>query len=137
VVKLLPYTNGVYLVKDFVPLQFDVSFNEQIVANAPFGPVSPTDSFTAKIFTGYITISNIVLLTAPGYVYDFYLRTNTTAIQFPTSARSESLFFNAAIQTTSYGVYANVSTINTTSDNCVVYPVTPPPTYQTLTLTGS
>jgi hypothetical protein len=137
VTQNLTYSNGIYLVNKFNPLQFDISFNEQILTGAPPGPVSSTDSYTAQIFTGYIRISNIVLLTAPGYVYDFYLNMNTSSIQFPLSARSESLFYNTAIQTTSYGIYANVSNTNTINNNCVVYPLTPSPPYQPLTLTGS
>lgn len=129
--------NGTYAIKNFNPLQFDISFNEQISKGAPLGPLGTNDSYTAKIYTGVISISNILLLTAPGYSYEFYLKTNTTNIQFPTTSLSESLYYDSAIQTSTYGVYANVSNNETIQDNCTVYPLSPSPPYQTLSLFAS
>jgi len=154
----LTNTNGNYLVNNFAPLQFDISFNEQISKGSPlgqglnnpttnlvddlqssnkFGPVSTNDSYTAKIYTGVINISNIELLTATGYVYDFYLQMNTSNIQFPPSDTSELFYYPTAIQTTSTGVVVNVSNNKTIEDNCVVYPLLPSPSFQGFYFTGS
>jgi hypothetical protein len=154
----LTNTNGNYLVNDFTPLQFDISFNEQISKDSPlgqglnnpttnlvddlessnkFGPVSTNDSYTAKIYTGVINISNIELLTAPGYVYDFYLQMNTSNIKFPPSDAPEAHYYPTAIQTTSTGIYVNVSNSETIEDNCIVYPLLPSPSFQGLYFNGS
>ena len=133
----LTSTNGNYLVNNFTPLQFDISFNEQISKGSPLGPVSTNDSYTAKIYTGVINISNIELLTAAGYVYDFYLQMNTSNIKFPPSDNSEDYYYPTAIQTTSTGVYVNVSNSQTIQDNCIVYPLLPSPSFQGIYFTGS
>jgi len=135
----IPLTNtkGNYLVNNFVPLQFDISFNEQISKGSPLGPLSTNDSYTAKIYTGIINISNIELLTAPGYVYDFFLQMNTSNIQFPPSDTSEVFYYPTAIQTTSTGVVVNVSNSQTIEDNCIVYPLLPTPSFQGIYFTGS
>ena len=133
----LTNTNGNYLVNDFTPLQFDISFNEQISKGSPLGPVSTNDYYTAKIYTGVINISNIELLTAPGYVYDFYLQMNTSNIKFPPSDHHEVSYYPTAIQTTSTGIYVNVSNSETIEDNCIVYPLLPSPSFQGLYFNGS
>ena len=133
----LTNTNGNYLVNDFTPLQFDISFNEQISKGSPLGPVSTNDYYTAKIYTGVINISNIELLTAPGYVYDFYLQMNTSNIKFPPSDAPEAHYYPTAIQTTSTGIYVNVSNSETIEDNCIVYPLLPSPSFQGLYFNGS
>ena len=162
----LTNTNGNYLVNDFTPLQFDISFNEgfseplgienprssidvtklrlvkstddeQISKGSPLGPVSTNDYYTAKIYTGVINISNIELLTAPGYVYDFYLQMNTSNIKFPPSDAPEAHYYPTAIQTTSTGIYVNVSNSETIEDNCIVYPLLPTPSFQGLYFNGS
>ena len=133
----LTNTNGNYLVNNFSPLQFDISFNEQISKDSPLGPVSTNDSYTAKIYTGVINISNIELLTATGYVYDFYLQMNTSNIQFPPSDTAEFFYYPTAIQTTSTGVVVNVSNSQKIDDNCIVYPLLPPPSFQKFYFTGS
>ena len=135
--ETLTSTNGTYLMNNQYSLQFDISFNEQIDKNAPLGPVSTTDSYTAKLYTGVISISNIILLTSPGFVYDFVLQMNTTNIQFPSSARSEIFYYPTAIQTTHTGVYANVSSNESVQDNCTVYPPSSSPLYKKLTLFAS
>jgi hypothetical protein len=136
-IKTPTYNNGTYIVDNFDPLQFDISFNEQISKDSPLGPLGTNDSYTANIYTGVINISNITLLTAPGYVYEFDLQMNTTNIQFPTTSLSESLYYDSAIKTTTYGVYANVSNNETVQDNCTVYPLIPTPPYQILSLFAS
>jgi hypothetical protein len=135
--ETLTSTNGTYLVNNVIPLQFDISFNEQIGKDSPLGPVSTNDSYTAKVYTGVISISNITLLTSPGFIYDFYLQMNTSNIQFPSSARSEILYYPTAIQTTTTGVYVNVSNNETIQENCTVYPSYPLPSYNVMTLFAS
>ena len=132
----LTNNKGNYVVDDFAPLQFDISFNEEISIGSPLGPVSTNDSYTAQIYTGVINISNIHLLTEPGYVYDFYLQMNTSNIQFPKPDLSEAYFYPTAIQTTSTGVYVNASSNQTIQNNCIVYPLLPSPSYQRLYFNG-
>jgi hypothetical protein len=127
----LVYSNGSYDGTNYTPLNFDVSFLTP--------PTDPTESFLAKKYAGALRISNILLPTKPGYVYDFFLQIDTTGIHFPDDALiAESQYnFNIVIPTTTVGSYVNVSNDNTISNNCVVYTQSPPPPpIQSLTLTG-
>jgi hypothetical protein len=127
----LSYNNGSYDGVTFYPLNFDVSFDTP--------PTDTTDYFTAKVYAGVLSISNIVLLTKPGLVYDFFLQINTTAIQFPAAVPIAQSKYNYDIQipTSIQGAYANASTDTIVSKNCVVYPLSSsPPPIQPLTFTG-
>ena len=108
----LKKTNGFYLVDNYYPLQYDVLFVSP--------PTSTYDSYTAQIYGGYITISNIQLYTEPGYVYDFFLQINTTGLKFPTN--NQSLYYDITIQNTEYHIIANSTNTTTISNNTIVYP---------------
>lgn len=121
--QALTYSNGSYYGNNICNLlQFDVSF----------GSVTDTvDSYTAKLYIGTITISDIILRTDPGYVYDFYLQINTTDIS------NRTITYNNSITTTTIGTYVNVSSDVTIGNNCVVKAMSPaPPRRQPLTVYG-
>lgn len=121
--QTLVYSNGAYAgdASLLQLLNYDVSFA------AP--PTGPTDSYNASIYTGIISISNIVLPTQPGYVYDFYIQINTTNLTVPVN----SVKYNAQFGTTTVNATANVSTSATTNKNCIVYPLASVPSpYQPL-----
>jgi hypothetical protein len=128
----LAYSNGFYDGTSYTPLNFDVSFLTP--------PTDPTESFVAKTYGGILSISNILLPTKPGYVYDFFLEIDTTGIHFPSALPiPESQYnFNILIPTPKIGAYINVSNDTTISKNCIVYRSNPrPPPFQSLILTGS
>jgi hypothetical protein len=95
----LTYTNRTYSVNN-TQMNFDILFKQP--------PTDSTDYFTAKEYIGYITISNINLLTQPGYVYDFNLTINLSNINF--NNINDQTNYNNNIQTTVVGCYINSST---------------------------
>jgi len=99
--SLLTYNNGTYTVNN-KQMNFDINFQKT--------PTSSTDYYTAKQYIGYITISNIDLLTKPGYVYDFYLTVNSTNINFRSNNINDQTNYNNNIQNTVIGCYVNSST---------------------------
>jgi hypothetical protein len=94
----LTYTNGTYSVNN-TQMNFNINFQQT--------PTSSTDYYTAKLYVGYMTISNINLLTKPGYVYDFYLTTNLSNINFKNI--NDQTNYNNNIQNTVIGCYVNSS----------------------------
>lgn len=96
-----------------INMNFDISFQQP--------PISSSDYYSAKEYLGYITISNIKLLTQPGYVYDFYLKVNLSNIIFK-SINDKNNYNN--IQNTVTGVYINSST-NIIQKNTNIYVSTP------------
>ena len=125
----LEYNDGVYNVPNtanLYPLQLDVSFSVP--------PTNVNDSYYANVYSGIIDISNILLPTEPGYIYDFYLQMNTTNIQFITydashnmvTSNNELLYYNSAIQNTDYGFFLNTMPSSNVANNCVTYPGSPP-----------
>ena len=116
------YNDGSYYNSNLHNLMnFDVSFGVP--------PIYTVDSYTAKLYIGTITISNILLNTEPGYVYDFNLQINTTNLQ------NNKITYDTAFGTTSIGTYANVSNSVTIGNNCIVTPISSPQ-LQPLSLTG-
>ena len=96
-----------------INMNFDISFQQP--------PVSSSDYYSAKNYMGYITITNINLLTQPGYVYDFYLKVNLSNIIFK-SINDKNNYNN--IQNTITGIYINSST-NIIQKNTYIYVSTP------------
>jgi hypothetical protein len=78
---------------DFIPLTFTV--------------VNPKTVFSAVFFTGTLQISNLLLFTQPGFVYDVKL-------QFGINI-SENNYSNIQV-----GAYSNVSTYNNNTTNCTL-----------------
>jgi hypothetical protein len=97
----LTYNNGTYTVNN-TKMDFDILFQKP--------PTSSTDYYTAKLYIGYITISNIDLPTKPGYVYDFYLTVNSSNINFQSNNINDQINYNNNIQNTVIGCYVNSST---------------------------
>jgi hypothetical protein len=107
-------------------IYYDVSFNA--------APIGYTDSYAATIYTGIISISDILLTTNPGYVYDFTIQINTNNIQLPPSLENR---YNRHFLNGNTGIIANVSNNNTTYTNCLPQSLSPsPPIIQSLILTG-
>lgn len=101
--------------------------NYDILFGVP--PIYTVDSYTAKLYIGTITISNILLNTEPGYVYDFSLQINTTDI------KNKSLNYDNAFGTTSIGAYVNVPSDITIGNNCTVTSINSP-ALQPISFTG-
>jgi len=99
--QTLPYNNGTYTVNN-TQMNFDIAFQEP--------PTSSADYYTAKLYIGYIIISNIDLPTKPGYVYDFYLTVNSSNINFQNNNINDEINYNNNIQNTVIGCYVNSST---------------------------
>jgi hypothetical protein len=116
------YNNGSYYNNNLLNL---LNFN--VLFGTP--PIYTVDSYTAKLYIGTITISNILLNTEPGYVYDFILQINTTNLQH------RPINYDVAVGTTSIGTYANVPSSATIGNNCTITPTIAPP-FQPLSLTG-
>lgn len=72
------YYNGTSLNSPGIAKRVEPYYNLEDVKSLNLNTTnSGTNRFNANIFTGYITISNINLYTAKGYVYDFNLSVNT------------------------------------------------------------
>lgn len=99
--QTLPYNNGTYTVNN-TQMNFDIAFQQP--------PTSSIDYYTAKLYIGYITISNINLPTKPSYVYDFNLTVNLSNINFKNSNINDETNYNKNIQKTIIGCYINSST---------------------------
>jgi hypothetical protein len=139
-------SGGTYLsnsLNNYNPLLFDVSFS--FITNKLINSVYPgthysilqnTDSYTAIRYLGYINISNINLITTAGYIYDFYLKINTSGINFPDNKTDAS--YNKSIGTTKGPyIFANVSKQYDISNNCILHPFNSnPPIINGLTITG-
>jgi hypothetical protein len=126
--QILTYSNGAYSGDASLlrVLNFDVSF-----ASLPTGP---SDYYSASLYAGILSISNIVLPTQPGYVYDFFIQINTTNVTVPVSENN----YNAQFGSTTVNATANVSTSTTTQKNCMVYPLaTAPAPYRPLRFSSS
>lgn len=106
--QALQYNNGTYIVNNTTntvnntQIKFDIAFQQP--------PTSSTDYYTAKLYIAYITISNINLPTKSGYVYDFYLKVNSSNINFKNSNIIDQTNYNNNIQNTVIGCYINSST---------------------------
>jgi hypothetical protein len=134
----LPLINQIYLFNNnslsnsFSPISFDISFstsninteksniNYYDIYNNITTNLSLAESYVVKHYIGYLNISNIVLLTTPGFIYDFYLKFNMSAINFPNFGREN--YYKNNIQTT-YGPYiiANVSNTYDLSINSILH----------------
>lgn len=126
----LTNNDGVYNVpinSNLYPLQFDVSFSTP--------PTQTTDSYYANIYSGIINISNILLLTEPGYVYDFFLKINASNMVFASS--NQEFFYNSTIQNTNYGFFVNTTPASNVANNCVTYPYSNTQVIQKIKLSGT
>jgi len=107
-------------------MNFDIAFQEP--------PISSTDYYTAKLYIGYITISNINLPTQPGYVYDFYLTVNSSNINFQNNNINDQTNYNDNIQNTVIGCYVNSSTQIIQYNTNITFPTSTAPYIGGLTL---
>jgi len=106
-------------------MSFDISFNAQ----------STSDSYSAFLYIGILTVSNILLYTQPGYVYDIDLIYDMT---FTTPILSDGVnIYNEIFNTTSYSIISNLSsTNNIKSNNCNINSLPSTNLYKGFTLTG-
>jgi hypothetical protein len=122
----LRYTNGEYIVDDS-SMNFNIIFNE--------APTSSSDYYTAKLYIGYITISNININTQPGYVYDFFLKVNLSNINFDNDNNNDKINnYNNSIQNTLIGTYINSSTNLVEYNTDIMIPSSIPPYIGGITL---
>jgi hypothetical protein len=77
-------------------VNFDISLN----------PQPNNNKYEVTYYAGFLTVSNIVLYTQPGYIYDFYLTITTNSIE------SQSDFYANNFTTNNMGVYCNISKSN-------------------------
>jgi hypothetical protein len=136
----LPLINQIYLFNNnslsnsFSPISFDISFstsdinidksniNYYDIDNNITTNLSSADTYVVKHYIGYLNISNIVLLTTPGFIYDFYLNFNMSAINFSDPGLGKEIYYKSNIGKT-YGPYiiANVSDTNDLSINSILH----------------
>ena len=88
------------------------------------------NSFSATVFSGYITFNNINLYTANGYVYDFKVSINAI-LNLNDNNHTQSDYYSSI----NYYVIANSSQINDSSNNCIVSTI--PHTNKTGSITGT
>jgi len=80
----------------------------------------PSDSYVVQSYVGYLNISNINLITSPGYIYDFYLQINLSDINFKNSTFNGDTYKNGIQRTIGPYAIANVSNTNNISNNCIL-----------------
>jgi hypothetical protein len=80
----------------------DISMNY----NISFTPTNIYSSYSAILYSGMLHVSNVYLFTEPGYIYDIYLKFNSS-LNLNTNTT-----YSSSILNTSYGVVCNLSSNN-------------------------
>ena len=107
----------------------------QPILNISVDPNSIT--FNGSFYLGVFNVSNIVLPTSLGYIYDFQLSISYS-ILYPTDSKYPEYYYQPSIATiynATKAMILNETNCSITPENPPISP-TPPPSYPTLTVSG-
>lgn len=94
----------------------DISYNATSIRNATFNVLNKSADFSGTIYIGMLSIKNINLYTAPGYIYDINVLTDMV---LTTNAPSEKANFISRYEF-KYGLYYNISDASKNTINCTI-----------------